>query len=124
MTSSTEKCKYSAWFIRMEQTMIENKEKITLGEFKAWLAGLILGKKGILPDLEDWKQIKIMLDKVEEEKEVVTIPSPAPYPAPTYPWDTRGPVYGPGTTRWSDNTSVVNVDWKKLEAMFNDWEKN
>ena len=91
--------------------MIEDKEKITLSEFKAWLAGLILGKKGALPDLEDWKQIKVMLDKVEEEKEIVTVPSsPIPYPVdPTYPWQLETQRYGPIQTEkyyWSDNTGT------------------
>ena len=82
--------------------MIEDKEKITLGEFKAWLAGLILGKNGAIPDLEDWKQIKVMLDKVEEKKEYVTLPSPPT----TYPWDLepRERRYGPIKYTWTDGT--------------------
>ncbi len=44
--------------------MIENQEEITFAEFKAWLAGLIRGKGGALPDLEDWKAIKETMDKV------------------------------------------------------------
>ena len=43
--------------------MIE-QEEYTFNEFKAWLAGLIRGKRGALPDIEDWKAIKEMLDKV------------------------------------------------------------
>lgn len=64
---------------------IEDKEVITFDEFRAWLAGLIRGKRGALPDLEDWKMIKMMIDKVEVEKEVVNVPQPYPVPNPIEP---------------------------------------
>ena len=38
---------------------------MTLDEFKTWLNKLIADKKGALPDLSDWKQIKENLDKVK-----------------------------------------------------------
>ncbi len=53
---------------------IENKDDITFNEFRAWMTGLIRGKRGALPDLEDWKQIKIMMDKVEEGKKSQDFP--------------------------------------------------
>lgn len=66
--------------------MVENQDKLTVKEFKAWLVGLIRGKGGKLPDFDDWKQIKIMLDKVEEEKVNITFPSD-PQPQPwSQPW--------------------------------------
>jgi len=58
---------------------IENKEEITFNEFRAWMTGLIRGKRGSLPDLEDWKQIKVMMDKVEEREIERDFP-----PQPTY----------------------------------------
>lgn len=49
----------------MEKEM--SKEKITVAEFKAWLEGLVFGKRGALPDLEDWKMIKQMVDRIKEQ---------------------------------------------------------
>jgi len=43
------------------------KEEITFKEFTSWLTGLIRGKNGELPDLDDWKEIKSMLDKVKPD---------------------------------------------------------
>lgn len=40
---------------------------MTLKEFKKWLNKLVVDKKGALPDLADWKQIKENLDKVKPE---------------------------------------------------------
>jgi len=45
--------------------MFEHKEQITFIEFRTWLSGLIKQKHGALPDLDDWKQIKVMLDIVD-----------------------------------------------------------
>lgn len=71
--------------------MVESKETITFAEFQAWLTGLIRGKAGALPDLDDWRMIKKMLDKVVAEKEVVKEIEyiPAPAPTPTIPWQPR-----------------------------------
>ena len=81
--------------------MIENQEELSLAEFKAWLAGLIRGKRGALPDLEDWKAIKDTLDKVVPDtvdvptwtpptivKEYIREPSPthAPEQIPYVPY--------------------------------------
>lgn len=69
----------------MTEKNTEGKEEISFNEFKAWLTGLIHGKRGQLPDLEDWKQIKVMMDKVELEVETIYVPAPtAPYPTPWY----------------------------------------
>jgi hypothetical protein len=54
--------------------MNEEKNTITIAEFKSWLMGLMCGKKGSLPDIEDWKVIKQMLDKVEENEKCVSMP--------------------------------------------------
>lgn len=54
--------------------MIEEKNTITIAEFKAWLMGLIRGKNGSLPDIEDWKVIKEMLDRVEENEKSIPMP--------------------------------------------------
>ena len=71
-----------------EPQAFESKEVITFDEFKAWLTGLIVGKRGALPDLEDWKQIKKMMDKVVpetiiEEREVF---KDFPFPSDPQPW--------------------------------------
>lgn len=63
---------------------VELKEDITFDEFKAWLTGLIRGKGGALPDLDDWRKIKDMIDKVVPEKEIVNIPMPAPADPPPF----------------------------------------
>jgi len=86
---------------------LENAEKITYNELRAWMTGLIRGKRGAIPDLEDWKQIKIMMDKVQPE--VVTIPalnhSDVYGPIvtqpnyPNYPYDPYSP--------WCDSPTVV-----------------
>jgi len=74
---------------------VENKEEITFNEFRAWLTGVLRGKRGQLPDLNDWKQIKIMMDKVEEGVKRQDFPLPPTYqpsifidPPPTMnpPW--------------------------------------
>jgi len=73
----------------MTEKSTESKEEISFNEFKAWLTGLIRGKRGQLPDLEDWKQIKVMMDKVEPEVETITLPAPItspPWPIDTQPW--------------------------------------
>lgn len=97
--------------------MVEEKEKLSIKEFKAWLVGLIRGKKGALPDIEDWMKIKEMLDKVEEEKESLPVlPFPyQPYPQPQpniYPWEQQkwsDPIWEKWTT---DETSdkLVYID--------------
>lgn len=74
---------------------VELKEDITFDEFKAWLTGLIRGKGGALPDLDDWRNIKEMIDKVVPEKEIVNIPIPAPADPPPFspPWPGYNPIW-------------------------------
>lgn len=67
------------------------EDTITIGEFKMWLSGFIQGKEGRIPDLEDWKEIKRMLDRVKDEKKngdfiwpYPTIPYPTIYSDPPY----------------------------------------
>lgn len=85
---------------------IETQETITFDEFRAWLAGLIRGKNGALPDLNDWKIIKQMIDKVKVEQPV-TLPPVFPYPIddppcrPPNPWPEIIPQSPP---RWVPNT--------------------
>ncbi len=95
-----------------------NKETITFNEFRAWLTGLIVGKKGTLPDLDDWKQIKAMLDKVVPDTNTITYPPLQPAPNydmpqwPTYPsqptWaPNTGDPYYPGGGVWCDGMSLT-----------------
>ena len=102
---------------REERMMkIENRETITFYEFQMWLAGLIRGKQGAIPDLEDWRLIKKMLDKVEPEKEIVkeyiTVPSPrepdpSPWPSIPNPVTPYPNPISPSPTPW--------VPWKPWE---------
>jgi len=80
--------------------IVENKDEITFEEFSAWMVGMIRGKGGAIPDLDDWKEIKKMMDKVVPEKEYVTSPtpvfpdifppnSPPPFVPPYQPWNDR-----------------------------------
>ena len=131
--------------------MVENKEAISVDEFKAWLVGLIRGKNGTLPNLDDWKQIKIMLDKVQGEKVVVKehdpffpyIPNPTTPHIPTYPnwdkiwyWDSTGTAPAPSfqytcpsySTEYMlmNGTSTVHdsnstLDLTDLDKIFEDW---
>ncbi len=48
----------------MTRINLLKRKRVTVDEFKAWLNQLIINKKGALPDLQDWKSIKEMLDKV------------------------------------------------------------
>lgn len=112
--------------------MFENKEEITLNEFKAWLVGLIRGKNGKLPDFEDWKLIKEMLDKIVPEQSVVTIKEDKdsdPFgPWKTDPYKYYPPYYvgdPPPGTPWitcsseSSNTLVSNDCSNSVES----WEE-
>ena len=73
--------------VKIEQNHnVESKTTITFDEFRAWLTGLIRGKNGALPDLNDWKLIRMMMDKVVAEKEIITLPAPM-QPEPWRPWD-------------------------------------
>lgn len=107
-----------------------NKETITFNEFRAWLTGLIVGKRGELPDLEDWKQIKEMLDKVVAEKETITIPQiqptrphpdlvPIQVPTPQPHW-TDHTGYPPYGTWCSGSTVTVGGSFGDSVGTFND----
>ncbi|MDE1830608.1 MAG: hypothetical protein KGI25_09825 [Thaumarchaeota archaeon] len=48
----------------MKKINLIKRQKITIDEFRSWLAQLIQDKKGALPDLDDWKLIKEQLDRV------------------------------------------------------------
>lgn len=130
--------------------MFENKDEITLNEFKAWLVGLIRGKNGKLPDLEDWKLIKEMLDKVVSEKEVIAIKENndpfSPWTSPTEPYKYY-PYIGdplPGHSPivwWNDSTkdtitysgtsttpntsdNKFEIDTNALLDLVKEWEHN
>lgn len=111
----------------MTEKNTENKEEISFNEFKAWLTGLIRGKRGQLPDVEDWKQIKVMMDKVAPEVEFTTLPGIEPY---QYQWiDHTG--YGPlrftttcaGAQIPCDNANISvslgNADIENLQTKIN-----
>lgn len=66
-------------------TDTEIKETITFDEFQAWLTGLIRGMNGQLPGVDEWKQIKQMMNKVVPQKEYIQNP---PMPIPRSPSDT------------------------------------
>ena len=73
-------------------------ETITFGEFKMWLQGLIRGKNGALPDTDDWKEIKKMLDKVSADPK-------SPY-SPYQPFEVIGPGYFPPS-----DTGTIPIQW-------------
>ena len=75
---------------------LEDKATITIDEFKAFLAGLICGKNGAIPDKDDWVLIKKMLDKVYMEPVYIREQPYQPY-YPFYWYSTPGisPSYKP-----------------------------
>ena len=99
---------------------IEKCEEITFNEFRAWMTGLIRGKRGALPDLEDWKQIKIMMDKVEESRKTVDFPLQPTYaptifrdPPPFQP--VEQPWYNPNQI-WCTSTSTDGINFGDLDV--------
>lgn len=108
----------------MKTKNIELKDEITVEEYKAWLTGLLRGKGSQLPDLNDWKMIKKMTDKIVPE--IVEVPQPQPiwpqYPSEPYkypavpdplPWWQTQPTCertwigdSIGTGRINDNISI------------------
>lgn len=50
-----------------------NQDSITFEQFKTWLTQLIVEKKGQVPDVNDWKQIKQMMDKVAPDTAAPTL---------------------------------------------------
>lgn len=98
---------------------INEKKTITFDEFRAWLTGLIVGKRGALPDIDDWKMIKEMMDKVVPENEIVTMPrpplredrtSPSIPQHPQWAPSTGTPEYPPGTIICSDSTEKQSFE--------------
>lgn len=45
-------------------TCFEDHDLITAGEFREFVTQLIRGKKGALPDVDDWREIKQMMDRI------------------------------------------------------------
>ena len=62
---------------------IKSKEKISFGEFKAWINGMLYGKGRFLPNSADWKEIKQMMEKVVPD--VVEMQNPETPFFPTLP---------------------------------------
>lgn len=92
--------------------MTENQETITLNEFKAWLVGLIRGKNGALPDLDDWNVIKNMIDKIVPE---TTIVKEKEVVYPSLPYEQDKPWYPTLPNHvWYDNTYT-------MEKLFDNW---
>lgn len=88
--------------LQVDYDEIEKRKTITFGEFKMWIQGLIVGKRGKLPDVNDWIRIKQMMDKVvpyEIEKIIpVPISQPCIPPVPDYPPIVPMPTYQPWYT--------------------------
>lgn len=64
----------------------KGKKAMTLAEFKTWLNNLVVSKKGALPDLTDWKNIKETLDKVRAEP-IQNDLDLSGYPIPVHDYD-------------------------------------
>ena len=47
---------------------LEEAESITIDNYRFWLKEFILGLGGRVPNIEEWKIIKHMLDKVEQDE--------------------------------------------------------
>lgn len=101
----------------MKTKNIELQDEITVDEYKAWLTGLLRGKGSQLPDLNDWKMIKKMTDKIVPE--VVEVPAPAwpQYPTPQYPttpepqpWWLTQPTCIPPQTWISSGSNSGRID--------------
>jgi len=97
---------------------IENCDEISFNEFRAWMIGLIRGKRGELPDIEDWKQIKTMMDKVKDGKGPMDFPQ-SPYrstilgdPTPLQPEEQ--PWYNPYKI-WCNATSTAGINFGNLD---------
>ncbi len=76
---------------------VELKEEITFDEFKAWMMGLVRGKGSKLPNIDDWRIIKTMMDKVVPDKETIIQHTPiyTHPPAPTWEQPNKYPTPGP-----------------------------
>ena len=74
---------------------IKSKEKISFDEFKAWVNGLLYGKGRAVPDADDWKEIKNMLEKVVPD--VVEMQNPETPFFPTLPQPQVVPYVTPNT---------------------------
>ena len=97
----------------MNISITEQSKGITFNEFKMWLQGLIEGKNGELPDMEDWKRIKSMMDKVVPDVQKIVSPVPADlyrlyptYPGPTWITPNTFPITPP-TITYTDTNGVI-----------------
>jgi hypothetical protein len=96
----------------------ETEKNMSFNEFRAWLTGLILGKRGTIPDLDDWKEIKKMMDRVvaHEKDKTISFPlSPTIPPqidrqvwlSPLWPAEDPSPYTYP-SVRYTDNTQPID----------------
>ena len=100
-------------YLQVDYGEIERRNTITFGEFKCWLRGLIEGKRGVIPDIEDWKRIKQMMDKVVIPENIKYVPAlpVAPVLYPLYPpgvhmYPTTPPQ--PTTLPWITYSTNIN----------------
>lgn len=120
---------------------MSEENTITFNEFKSFITGLIRGKKGVLPDVDDWAEIKKMMDKVVPEVEIreveraekPTWPQPQnpfqphnPYQDntwptyPSYPSVPETPVWDPNKIFYSGDTTTsysIGMDFSKFDSV-------
>lgn len=104
----------------MKTKNIELKDEITVEEYKAWLTGLLRGKGSQLPDLNDWKVIKKMTDKIVPD--VVEVPQPTwpQYPSEPYkfpdpqPWWLTQPSTCLPEKTWVSSYSTYGTNDNKI----------
>ncbi len=67
---------------------VELKVEISFDEFKAWMNGLLRGKGSQLPNIDDWRVIKNMMDKVVPDTETIVQHTPIYTNPPIHPtWE-------------------------------------
>lgn len=113
---------------------MNNKDTITFEEFKSWLTGLVVGKKGELPDVDDWREIKAMMDRVEpthKKVEVTENNTGADYglgkshwPAPLSGTDSVSAYFDLFTPSWNDEDNVKALAASWAQATTEQYELN
>lgn len=88
----------------------ELEDGITFSEFEMWLQGLIEGKNGALPDFDDWKRIKEMMDRVVPDVQEIVSPAPVDLYRlyPTYPY--VGPTWVTPNTIPCNTPTITYTD--------------
>lgn len=80
---------------------IELQDEITVDEYKAWLTGLLRGKGNTLPNLDDWKSIKKMTDKI--------VPDVVEVPINKFNYQFQSPQVMETPAPWHEQPSNENV---------------